>query len=178
MSRAGDKLARALDEFGIDPAGKTCADLGANVGGFTDCLLRRGAGKVYAVDTGYGVLDYSLRKDPRIVVMERTNALRLTLPELMDLVVIDLGWTPQRLILPKAHEMIRPAGQIVSLIKPHYEAPKERLKGGVLDPDTAGEIFRALLNEIPGWGLNVRGQIQSPILGAGGNMEYLVLLTR
>jgi 23S rRNA (cytidine1920-2'-O)/16S rRNA (cytidine1409-2'-O)-methyltransferase len=177
-SRAGRKLAAALDEFQVAPAGWTCADLGSNVGGFTDCLLQRGAAKVYAVDTGYGVLEYKLRKDPRVVVMERTNALHVRLPEPVDLVTIDLGWTPQRLILPHARSLMKPDGRILSLIKPHYEAPKERLKAGVLDPPAAEEIFREVLDAIPGWGLTVQGQIQSPLPGAGGNIEYLVLLTR
>jgi 23S rRNA (cytidine1920-2'-O)/16S rRNA (cytidine1409-2'-O)-methyltransferase len=114
VSRAGQKLSAALDRFGVDPKGLICADLGSNVGGFTDCLLQRGATKVFAVETGYGVLDYKLRKDSRVVVMERVNALHVTLPELMDLVVIDLGWTPQKHILPHARELIKAEGRIIS----------------------------------------------------------------
>ncbi|NOT00929.1 MAG: hypothetical protein HOP29_09895, partial [Phycisphaerales bacterium] len=102
-----NKLAHALDQFQIDPADCVCADLGCNVGGFTDCLLRRGARRVYAVDTGFGALDWKLRRDPRVVVMERTNALHLTLPEPIDLVTIDVAWTRQTLILPRALELIR-----------------------------------------------------------------------
>lgn len=175
VSRAGRKLAAALDQFHADPAGWICADLGSNVGGFTDCLLQRGAYRVYAVDTGYGVLDYRLRKDPRVVVMERVNALHVRLPEPMDLVVIDLGWTPQRLILPRARDLIKPTGRIISLVKPHYEAARERVKGGVLEPPAAKEVFDGVLRVIPDWGLTVEGWIESPVRGTGGNTEYLIL---
>jgi 23S rRNA (cytidine1920-2'-O)/16S rRNA (cytidine1409-2'-O)-methyltransferase len=178
VSRAGLKLAGALDHFQVDPAGWVCGDLGANVGGFTDCLLQRGAQKVYSVDTGYGVLDYKLRKDPRVVVMERVNAMHVTLPEPMDLIVIDLGWTPQKLILPRARDMIKPSGQIITLIKPHYEAPKELLHAGVLDPQDAEKIFQDVLQKIPDWNLTVKNQVQSPIQGTGGNYEFLVLLEK
>jgi len=176
VSRGGLKLAGALDAFGVDPAGKICADLGANVGGFTDCLLKRGAAKVYAVDTGYGTLDYSLRKDSRVVVMERVNALHVRLPEPVDLVVIDLGWTPQKKVLPLARRMIKPDGRIISLVKPHYEAPKNLLKGGILEPQASEDVFKKVLEEIKDWKLTVEGWIQSPIRGSGGNIEYLVSL--
>src|SRR4051812_44384353 len=119
VSRAGLKLDHALAHFGIDVAGLVCADLGCNAGGFTDCLLQRGAAKVYAVDTGYGMLDYKLRKDPRVVVMERTNAMHAELPETVDLVVIDVAWTKQRHILPAARRMVKPQGAVVTLVKPH-----------------------------------------------------------
>lgn len=178
VSRGGAKLAAALAEFHVDPAEKICADLGANVGGFTDCLLRRGARKVYAVDTGYGVLDYSLRKDPRVVVMERVNALHVHLPELCDLVVIDLGWTPQRRILPYARELMKPDGQMISLVKPHYEAPKELLRGGVLEPADAEQVFQQVLQAISEWKLTVKAWMQSPLRGAGGNVEYLIFLQK
>src|SRR5258706_16468275 len=102
VSRAGLKLDHALSHFAIDVSGKTCADLGSNTGGFVDCLLKRGAAKVYAIDTGYGALDWNLRKDPRVAVMERTNAMHATLPEKVDVVTIDVAWTKQRHILPAA----------------------------------------------------------------------------
>ncbi len=178
VSRGGLKLAAALEAFGVDPNGLICADLGANVGGFTDCLLKRGAAKVYAVDTGYGTLDYWLRKDSRVVVMERVNALHVRLPELADLIVIDLGWTQQKWILPHAWELMKPDGRIISLVKPHYEAPKSLLKGGVLEPQASEEVFRQVLAEIPSWGLAVKGWIQSPVVGSGGNIEFLVLLDK
>src|SRR3954470_11288116 len=106
VSRAGQKLEHALNTFHIDVNGQTCADLGSNVGGFVDCLLQRGAAKVYSIDTGYGVLDWKLRKDPRVVVMERTNAIHVTLPEKVSLVTIDVAWTKQRIILPAARRLL------------------------------------------------------------------------
>src|SRR6476661_6854974 len=116
-SRAGLKLDHALNVFQVEVAGLTCADLGSNVGGFVDCLLQRGAAKVYAVETGYGVLDWKLRKDPRVVVMERTNAMHVTLPESMCLVTIDVAWTRQRYILPAARRLVSSDGKVVTLIK-------------------------------------------------------------
>src|SRR5437773_5100228 len=132
VSRAGQKLEHALTSFGIDVKGLTCADLGCSTGGFTDCLLQHGAAKVYAIDTGYGVLDWKLRKDPRVVVMERTNAMHVELPELVDLVTIDVAWTKQRIILPAAARALSSTGAVVTLIKPHYEAEPKMLRGGVL----------------------------------------------
>src|SRR3954468_14064629 len=122
VSRAGQKLEHALREFAIDVTDKICADLGCSTGGFSHCLLQHGAKQVYAVDTGYGVLDWKLRKDPRVIVMERTNAMHVDLPEKVDLVSIDVAWTRQRHILPAAKRIIRDTGIVVSLIKPHYEA--------------------------------------------------------
>src|SRR6478752_1732141 len=116
VSRAGQKLEHALATFQLDVTGKTCADLGSNTGGFVDCLLRRGAAKVYAIDTGYGALDWKLRKDPRVVVMERTNAMHAQLPEPADLVTIDVAWTKQKHILPAARHMLRDDGICISLI--------------------------------------------------------------
>src|SRR3954451_12623884 len=115
VSRAGQKLEHALREFHFDVAGLVCADLGCSTGGFTDCLLQHGAAKVYAVDTGYGVLDWKLRKDSRVVVMERVNAMHVQLPELVDLVSIDVAWTRQRRILPAARKLIRPDGIVITL---------------------------------------------------------------
>ena len=112
----------ALTQFGMDVRGLVCADLGSNVGGFVDCLLQRGAGKVYSVDTSYGTLAWKLRKDPRVVVLERTNAMHVTLPEPVDFVTIDVGWTRQEKILPAAARMLKPGGRVVTLIKPKAEA--------------------------------------------------------
>ncbi len=177
VSRGGLKLAWALDSFGFDPAGLICVDMGANVGGFTDCLLQRGALKVYAVDTGYGVLDYRLRKDDRVVVKERTNALHVTLGELCDLAVIDLAWTPQRLSLPKAVKLVRPGGHIISLVKPQYEAPKEWIdkQSGTLTPEQSQQVFDEVRDQVDGWGLAVTDFCESRIVGKGGNREYLLL---
>lgn len=176
VSRGGIKLAAALDAFHVDPAGRVCADLGCNVGGFVDCLLQRGAVRVYAVDTGYGVLDWRLRKDPRVVVMERTNALRCRLPEPVDLVTIDVGWTRQQHIVPAAARLLRPAGLMISLIKPHYEAGPRRLRRGVL-PDPAVEaVLAETLETLAESGYEVRGCIESPLRGQSGNREYLALI--
>src|SRR5213080_4452991 len=132
VSRAGQKLDHALTAFGLNVSGKTCADLGSNTGGFVDCLLGREAAKVYAVDTGYGALDWKLRKDGRVIVMERTNAMHVTLPEKVELVTIDVAWTKQRHILPAARRMLADGGVCVTLIKPHYEAEPALLRKGVL----------------------------------------------
>src|SRR3954470_6648374 len=135
VSRAGQKLEHALNTFHIDVNGFICADLGSNVGGFVDVLLQRGAAKVYSIDTGYGVLDWKLRNDPRVIVMERTNAMHLTLPQRVRLVTIDVAWTKQKKILPPAIKLLDDDGSIVTLIKPHYEADKSQLRGGVLMRD-------------------------------------------
>src|SRR5580658_2270693 len=115
VSRAGAKLDHAVTAFSIAIEGKICADLGCSTGGFTDCLLQRGAAKVFSVDTGYGVLDWKLRNDPRVVVMERTNAMHVRLPEPVDLITIDVGWTRQRHILPSAGRLLAPGGSVVTL---------------------------------------------------------------
>jgi len=175
-SRSGEKLAAALDAFDLDPAGMVCADLGCNVGGFVDCLLRRGAERVYAVDTGYGTLAYRLRIDPQVTVMERTNAMHVRLPEPVDLVTIDVGWTRQHHILPHATSLLNPGGRIVTLIKPHYEARKDQLVRGVLDPELAEQVLGETRVRIEAAGLTIAGVIQSPIVGHKGNVEYLALL--
>lgn len=177
VSRGGDKLAAALDAFGVAPAGWVCADLGSNVGGFVDCLLRRGAARVYAIDTGYGTLAWTLRKDPRVVVMERINAMHVTLPEPVDLVTIDVGWTPQHRILPNAIRLLKqPAGQIITLIKPHYEADPRQLRKGVLDPDVARQMLPAIRDRIAEAGTTIEQLIESPHPGRAGNLEFLALL--
>ena len=176
VSRAGQKLDHALAHFGIDVAGLACADLGCNAGGFTDCLLQRGAAKVYAVDTGYGMLDWKLRKDPRVVVMERTNAMHAQLPERAGLVVIDVAWTKQRHILPAARRMLARDGAVVTLIKPHYEAPAGLLVRGVLPPERVAEVVQAVSREIFAAGLDVIGTVPSPIEGQKGNKEILAYL--
>src|SRR5947199_2323094 len=132
VSRAGVKLEHALVTFGIDVTDFVCADLGSKVGGFVDCLLQRGARNVYTIDTGYGVVEWKLRKDPRVIVMERTNAMHVKLPQKVKLVTIDVAWTKQKNILPAAKQLIEPDGIIITLIKPHYESPPPLLKKGVL----------------------------------------------
>ena len=177
VSRGGSKLAAALDRFGIDPDGWVCADLGSNVGGFVDCLLGHGAKRVYAVDTGYGALAYKLRIDPRVAVHERTNAMHVTLPEPADLVTIDTGWTRQAHVLPNAIKMLKPDGRIITLIKPHYEARPDQVRGGVLDPAAARSMLTEILDRIRAASPYVERVIESPITGHKGNIEFLALLS-
>ncbi|MEQ9616489.1 MAG: SAM-dependent methyltransferase [Phycisphaerales bacterium] len=183
VSRGGLKLEHALDTFGIDPSGLVCADFGCNVGGFTDCLLRRGAAHVYAVDTGYGELAWKLRNDDRVTVMERTNALHVEPPteNKPSLVVIDLGWTPQRQCLPVATAWMDDpsSGRIVTLIKPHYEASHFGIQHrGILPDDLAEDVMRRVIKEIGELGYRVLGESCSPLRGGkgkgkAGNIEFL-----
>ncbi len=175
-SRGGTKLAAALDQFELDPSGLVCADLGSSVGGFVDCLLRRGAAKVYAVDTAYGQLAYRLRNDERVVVMERTNALHVSLPERVSLITVDVGWTKQRVMLPPAVAMLEAGGTIVTLIKPHYEADKGLLRGGVLPDDRLESIVQKVADSMREMGLKVSQLAESPIRGQGGNREVFALV--
>lgn len=176
-SRAGLKLAAALDRFEIDPAGLICADLGCNVGGFVDCLLQRGAAKVYAVDTGYGQLAWKLRRDPRVVVMERTNALHVSLPEPVGLVTVDVGWTRQHLILPQAQTLLAAGGRIVTLIKPHYEAQPRQLRRGVLPDEAFDPVVEQLVERLAELGIPIAGLMTSPLRGQAGNREALALVS-
>ena len=173
VSRAGQKLDHALTHFALDVAGKTCADLGSNTGGFVDVLLQRGAARVYAVDTGYGVLDWKLRKDPRVVVMERTNAMHVTLPEKVSVVTIDVAWTRQKHILPSARKLIADDGFCVTLVKPHYEADASALKKGILPEELVPGIVERVAEDIRAAGFELRGTVESPIKGAKGNTEVL-----
>ncbi len=176
VSRAGAKLDHALEYFRIDPAGWVCADLGSNVGGFVDCLLQRGAGRVYAIDTGRGVLDWNLRHDERVVVMERTNALRVDLPEPVRLVTIDVGWTRQHMVIPRAIDLLSGDGVIVTLIKPHYEADRKLLDRGVLQADKVDETVVGVLDRLRDMGAEVLDWVDSPILGDKGNREVLAMI--
>ena len=176
VSRAGQKLDHALNHFNLDVSNLVCADLGCSTGGFTDCLLQRGAAKVYAVDTGYGVLEWKLRKDPRVVVMERTNAMHVELPEPVDLVTIDVAWTKQRHILPSAKRLLKPDGQIVTLIKPHYEADASMLRKGVLMDEHLDAVVASVKSEMTQVGFSVVDVVTSPIKGAKGNTELLAYL--
>ena len=173
VSRAGIKLEHALNAFGIDPRGWVCADLGSSTGGFVDCLLRHGAAKVYAVERGYGVLAYSLRRDTRVVVMERTDALHARLPDSVNLVTLDTGWTRQRRILPVARRLLDPGGRIISLVKPHYEAEQASLRDGILPDDLTKTVVDPIRGEVPGFGLRLLAETESPIRGRGGNRELL-----
>lgn len=182
VSRGGEKLRHALDEFKVDIRGLTAADLGCSTGGFTDCLLRVGAARVYAVDTAYGELAWTLRNDPRVTVMERSNALHALPPEPVALVVMDLGWTPQRLAVPAAIKWLAPGGRIISLVKPHYELKDEGgtlPRGGILDEAEAAKVVERVSSRFPDWGVRVLGMTKSPILGGTkrtGNAEWLAML--
>jgi len=176
VSRAGLKLHHALVTFGVSPAEMVCADLGANAGGFTDCLLQMGATKVYAIDTGYGALEYKLRKDPRVVVMERTNAMHATLAEKVDLAVIDVAWTKQKHILPAAMRMVSEGGKVITLIKPHYEAEGKLLRKGVLPEAALAGVLDQVKHDIGMAGFAIKGFTASPIKGGKGNAEFLALL--
>ena len=176
VSRSGHKLAAALDAFHVDPAGLVCADLGSHVGGFVDCLLQRGAALVHTVDTCYGTLAWKLRRDSRVTVHERTNALHFAPPQPVALVTIDVGWTRQMLILESARRMLQPDGAIITLIKPHYETPGDRLVNGVLSDAAVDPTVGAVLESVGDLGLRVVGQIESPLRGHAGNREVLAHL--
>ncbi len=178
VSRAGLKLDAALTLFAIDVVGTPCADLGANVGGFTDCLLQHGAAKVFSVDTAYGVLAWILRKDPRVVVMERHNALHLRLPEKVGLAALDVGWTRQQKILPVAATLLAEGGDVLTLIKPHYESDAARIQRGVLSQAQSEEVLWRVMEGIDPGTWRIGGVMRSPIEGQKGNVEYVAWLSR
>jgi 23S rRNA (cytidine1920-2'-O)/16S rRNA (cytidine1409-2'-O)-methyltransferase len=180
VSRGGLKLAKGLDHFQLDPAGLICADIGASTGGFTDCLLQNGAALVYAVDVGYGQLDWQLRQDPRVVVLERTNARYLSheqIPQALDLAVIDAAFISIKLLIPALIPLFdaKPVS-ILSLIKPQFEVGKGKVgKGGVVsDPALHDEVIESIKAFIAQLGLSHRGVTDSPILGPKGNKEFLI----
>ncbi len=177
-SRAGEKLDAALDAFALDVRGRTCADFGCNVGGFTDCLLKRGAARVFAVDTGYGELAWRLRQDPRVVVMERTNALHCPPPWPAELVTVDVAWTPQERVVPAALGWLAPGGSVVSLLKPHYELTKlhRRKPPAALPDDQAAGVCRTVCERLGELGCRVLAVMRSGLRGKGGNLEYLLLI--
>jgi 23S rRNA (cytidine1920-2'-O)/16S rRNA (cytidine1409-2'-O)-methyltransferase len=186
VSRAGRKLAAALDHFGIDPAGWMCLDVGASTGGFTDCLLARGARRVYALDVGHGQLDQRLRHDPRVVVMEGVNARHLAagdLPEAVDLVTVDVSFISLAKVVPALQPHLRTGGCLLTLIKPQFEAGKGAVgKGGILRDEA---LRRQVIEETAG-GLAALGGLEpagggwfdSPVAGSGGNREAFALLRR
>lgn len=180
-SRGGYKLAHALDRFGLSPLGRTALDVGASTGGFTDVLLQRGAAHVYAVDVGYGILDYRLRADPRVSALERTNIRHLeALPEgaRADCAVIDVSFISLKLVLPAVARLITPDAWVVALVKPQFEAGAEQVgKGGVVrDPAVHRAVLRELLAFAGSAGLPPRGLERSPITGPAGNIEFLAWL--
>jgi 23S rRNA (cytidine1920-2'-O)/16S rRNA (cytidine1409-2'-O)-methyltransferase len=178
VTRAGVKLEHGLSEFKVALDGLICADLGSHVGGFVDCLLQHGAAKIYSVDTSYGILAWKLRKDPRVVVLERTNAMHVKLPELVDLVTIDVGWTPQRKILPSALSLLKEGGRVLALIKPQYESTDQERRHGLVIPEHLPAVLARVRVTIVESGARILAETFSPIRGAGGNEEFLALLAR
>ena len=178
VSRGGVKLAAALDAFAVDPSGRLCADIGASTGGFTEALLARGARRVYAVDVGHGQLHRRLAADPRVVNLERTDIRRLdkgSLPEPIDLAVVDVSFISLKLVLPAAIDLLQPKADLVALIKPQFEAGREHVGKGVVRDETvqraACDAVEAVLRER---GFAILGPIVSPILGGDGNREFLI----
>lgn len=183
VGRGGLKLEHALKHFAINPAGLTCLDVGASTGGFTDCLLQHGAEKVWAIDVGHSQLDWRIRSDPRVVVREKMNARHLTkadIPDLISLAVVDVSFISLTLILPPVLEMMPSGGVIVALIKPQFELPREDVeRGGVVRDDALHQKAVQRVQEfVAEMGVRVRwgGCVESPILGAEGNKEFLSCL--
>lgn len=192
VSRGGEKLAGALDAFAFDVTGRTCADVGSSTGGFTDCLLQRGAAKVYAIDVGKGILHWKLRNDPRVVVMEETNARFVeSLPEPLSLVVVDASFISLKILLPVikrwfAHFPLSTTpmesgkwkmDDVIALIKPQFEAGKKDVSRGdgvIRDPEIHRQVLTDVLNYAKEEGFAIRGLIKSPLLGPKGNAEFLV----
>ncbi len=179
VSRGGLKLAAALEAFALDPQGWVVADVGASTGGFTDCLLQRGAARVYAIDVGYGQLAWSLRRDPRVVVLERTNVRYLeALPEPIDLVAIDVSFISLELVLPVVVRWLKSAGRIVALVKPQFEVGRGEVgRGGVVRrPEQHIAVLERVARLSHALGLRLEGVVPSPILGPAGNREFLAHL--
>lgn len=185
VSRGGLKLEKAMKEFGLDLTGMTCMDVGASTGGFTDCMLQNGAARVYAIDVGYGQLDWKLREDPRVVCMEKTN-FRYVVPEdldpaaMPDFASVDVSFISLSRILPPAAAILPPGGEMVCLIKPQFEAGREKVgkKGVVRDPKVHEEVIDQALKTAQDNGFSVLGLSWSPIRGPEGNIEYLMYLRK
>ena len=178
VSRGGLKLEKAIEVFGVKPEGKICMDVGASTGGFTDCMLQNGASKVYAVDVGHGQLDWKLRNDPRVVCLEKTNiryATKEQVPEEIALSSIDVSFISLSKVLPVVKTLLSPAGEVVALIKPQFEAGREQVgkHGVVRDPAVHCEVIRSAVSYAAENGFTVRGITWSPIRGPEGNIEYL-----
>lgn len=179
VSRGGLKLERAIDEFGVEVKGKTVLDIGASTGGFTDCLLRRGASRVHAFDVGHGQLDWNLRNDPRVVVRERINCRYLTpedVGEKVDLVAIDVSFISLTMMIEPAISVLAENGTLIALVKPQFEVGRKHVgrKGIVKDEDRILEVNDKIVLHIKELGLEVKGIVESPVKGAGGNREFLV----
>jgi 23S rRNA (cytidine1920-2'-O)/16S rRNA (cytidine1409-2'-O)-methyltransferase len=179
VSRGGIKLDYALNRFQLDVSAKVAADVGASTGGFTDCLLQRGASRVYAVDVGYGQLDYRLRRDPRVVVMERVNArYPIPLPEKVDLATIDLSFISVEKVIPSVAQLLKGGGYLLVLLKPQFEARRSEVgKGGIVkQPVLHAQVLGRFIAWLIDHGFRLGGLVASPILGAEGNQEFFVLL--
>jgi len=177
VSRGGLKLEKALKRFDVDVSDKIVLDIGASTGGFTDCLLKNGAFKVYAVDVGYGQLDWNLRNDKRVVNMERINIRYLeSLPEKVDLITIDVSFISLSIVIPSALKFLKEDGCLIALIKPQFEAGKGKVgkKGVVKDPDTHIQVINKIIKISSDYGLIIKGITHSPIKGPEGNIEYLI----
>ena len=182
VSRGGWKLEKALRDFGVNPTGYVCSDSGASTGGFTDCLLQQGAKKVFAIDVGYGQLAWKIRSDPRVVVMERTNIRYVTpedLGEPLDLSVIDVSFISLKIVLPAIQRLLKPDGQVLCLIKPQFEAGKEKVgkKGVIRDPEVHSGVLEDFLALAGSLGFTVRNLTFSPVKGPEGNIEFLAHLS-
>lgn len=183
VSRGGLKLEKAMNHFDLTLEGKTCMDVGASTGGFTDCMLQNGAVKVFSVDVGYGQLAWSLRQDPRVVCMEKTNIRYVTpeqIGELVDFVSIDVSFISLTKVLGPVKELMKEGGQIVCLIKPQFEAGREKVgkKGVVREPETHLEVIEKVIEFARGLGFSVLNLEYSPIKGPEGNIEYLLFLQK
>ena len=179
VSRGGEKLKFALEKFNVDVKGKICADLGCSTGGFNDCLLQNGAKKVYSVDTAKDILEWKIKEDERVTFLKGTNALHVELPEKVDFISIDVGWTPQKLVIPKALSLLKEKGEIISLIKPHYEIDKSLLVKGKAPEEFLIGVIEKIKQDFVELGLNFSEIIESPILGQKGkNKEYLVYIQK
>lgn len=181
VSRGGEKLAAAMAAFPLEVRDQICADVGASTGGFTDCLLQAGAARVYAIDVGYGILDWQLRRDPRVVVRERTNARYLeSLPDPVDFITLDVSFISLRRLLPVIVGWYGPGGgESVALIKPQFEASREeaaRGQGVITDPCIQHRVLREVLTAAQGEGFDVLGLLESPLMGPEGNREFLAWL--
>lgn len=182
VSRGGLKLEKALRDFGVNPTGFVCSDSGASTGGFTDCLLQQGAKKVFAIDVGYGQLDWKIRSDPRVVVMERTNIRYVTpeqLGEPLDLSVVDVSFISLKIVLPAIKALLKPTGQVLCLIKPQFEAGRDKVgkKGVVRDPETHKEVLDMFVQLASELQMKILGLTFSPVKGPEGNIEFLGHLT-
>jgi 23S rRNA (cytidine1920-2'-O)/16S rRNA (cytidine1409-2'-O)-methyltransferase len=179
VGRGGIKLDYALDQFHLDVRSRVVADIGASTGGFTDCLLKRGAERVYAVDVGYGQLDYSLRRDPRVVVMDRVNArYPISLPEKVDMATMDVSFISVEKVIPSVAELLKDDGCLLVLIKPQFEAGRREVgKGGVIkQPAVHARVLGRFIAWMTGHRFKLGGLVASPILGASGNREFFVLM--